>query len=1034
MARLRHSVLSFAAVLAGAAVLGPLSPPARGSVAAADTADDQYAVASGHFRAKRWELAAEEFERFLQFWPEHHQAPAARFYLGEARMELRQFDAARKVLRELAPNRSFPFHARVLFRIGQASWRLGDDADARRELAAFLDAYPKDLLCELALPYLADSHLALGQFQEARDRYTQALDQFPDGRLTDDCRYGLARALEKLGDVSRAIELYRILADTPTSDLADDAQLNLGARLFEARQYQEAANVLEQLPRKFPESTLVPAAQLNEGWARYQLGQYAEAAALFTRLTDHAEFGPEAQYWQGLSYKAMRRWDECIRVLLAAAQNEEQRLAAHAEFQAADAMMQNRQYVNALEHFTHVAARWPQAAVADDSLYYACQAHYQLQQYDDVLAQADQLARQYPKSPLAASARILVGQTYIAKAQYREAVAALQPVVNAQRADPVARFQLGLAYQQLGRHDDALKTLAPLRGGDAKDPVVAETSYRMGVSQAALGKHAEAATLLEEYLRLAAEGPLADRALARLAECYADLNQLDQARDCWHRLVEAYPQSPVTAPATGRLAEIAYERQQIELAQELFGWIVEQNATGDYAARALSGMGWCQYDRKQFAESARTLGRLLQEYPDGALAPEAALLRARALESGGNDDDALAAYAVVLDRYAKTSEAPLAALGQARLLYRTKHLKEAAAAYDRVVEQFPQLDGLDQAAYERAWAYVDLGENERANQLFLDLATRFPQSPLAPDALLNVAEANYRNKDYDQALKHLDELAEFLPKLEDAAGRDRLQEALWYRRGRIAADQQQWEAVRAPMEQLLSAFSSSALALEAQFWLAEADYRLGNNQPAEQRLRTLLSSTQIEQTPWVGTAWLRLAQVLARRKAWKDALDAVDVLKKRFPKYELTYEADYLLGRCLSSLPSPQFDQAREAFQRCIASPQGNKTETAAQAQFMIGETYFHQRDYKRAFREFLRVEPLYDYPVWQAAGLLEAGKCAEELAKAADSPREARRHWQQAADLYEQILKHPEYSKTEFADQAGQRLTAVKELAQSRG
>ena len=46
--------------------------------------------------------------------------------------------------------------------------------------------------------------------------------------------------------------------------------------------------------------------------------------------------------------------------------------------------------------------------------------------------------------------------------------------------------------------------------------------------------------------------------------------------------------------------------------------------------------------------------------------------------------------------------------------------------------------------------------------------------------------------------------------------------------------------------------------------------------------------------------------------------------------------------------------------------------DLAARAQLMRGETYFHQKNYPEAKREFLKVHVLYQAPVWQAAALLE--------------------------------------------------------------
>ena len=83
-------------------------------------------------------------------------------------------------------------------------------------------------------------------------------------------------------------------------------------------------------------------------------------------------------------------------------------------------------------------------------------------------------------------------------------------------------------------------------------------------------------------------------------------------------------------------------------------------------------------------------------------------------------------------------------------------------------------------------------------------------------------------------------------------------------------------------------------------------------------------------------------------------------------------------------------------------------------AQWMIGETYFHQKNYEAAVREYLRLEILYAYPTWQAGALLQAGKCHQRLGEA-----------KQAAELYRQILKN--YSKTPFAEQAATLLSAME-------
>ena len=120
------------------------------------------------------------------------------------------------------------------------------------------------------------------------------------------------------------------------------------------------------------------------------------------------------------------------------------------------------------------------------------------------------------------------------------------------------------------------------------------------------------------------------------------------------------------------------------------------------------------------------------------------------------------------------------------------------------------------------------------------------------------------------------------------------------------------------------------------------------------------------------------------------------------------YEVDYLLGRCLASQAS--FQSAREAYGQVIGSPVGGKSETAAMAQWMIGESYLHQQRYEEAIRAYLRVEILYDFPHWQAAGLLQAGKCYEIQGSRSEAVR-----------LYARLLN--EYPDSTYAVEASKLL-----------
>jgi cellulose synthase operon protein C len=164
---------------------------------------------------------------------------------------------------------------------------------------------------------------------------------------------------------------------------------------------------------------------------------------------------------------------------------------------------------------------------------------------------------------------------------------------------------------------------------------------------------------------------------------------------------------------------------------------------------------------------------------------------------------------------------------------------------------------------------------------------------------------------------------------------------------------------------------------------------------------------------WLVMIPLRHGQILARTGRWTEALEVARQVDQQFGEFPQRYELDYLLGRCWMS--QAQMSTARDHFRRVVDSPIGGHTETAAMAQWMIGETYFLQKNYDEALRAYHRVESLFGYRRWQAAALLQAGKC-----------REMKRQAPQAIELYRQVAE--QFADTRFAKQAVERLQALGE------
>lgn len=403
------------------------------------------------------------------------------------------------------------------------------------------------------------------------------------------------------------------------------------------------------------------------------------------------------------------------------------------------------------------------------------------------------------------------------------------------------------------------------------------------------------------------------------------------------------------------------------------GW----SASDDPFDRAAASFG-----NRQWRAAAEQFERFAAERPDDPRKNAAVFFVAEARQELGQFEAAEKGYHAYLKAEPKGEFSARAAFRLGEAFYLQGKTQDA----QRELKRFAADHAKDPLC---ASALVYLGElaaarsddqsaaNETA-KYFEESLRRFPKGPLAADAQYNLARLKHRSGDLAGAAKAFEKLAADWPK------------------SALAADARK-AAARLRMESLLEQ--------------AEAAYRSGEFEKAEPLYEKAAAAILDAKDPRRATISLRKAQILATRRNWSEALKAAQKIVEEHPDFAEQYEVDFLIGRCRAA--SADFDAARAAYAKAVASPAAKGTETAALAQWMIGESYFHQKNFEAALREYSNEGPLSEYPTWQAASLLQAAKCREHLGQPAE-----------AAQAYERLLR--DYSKTPFVDEARKRLAAL--------
>jgi TolA-binding protein len=944
------------------------APAAARAKAGARPVPEALNFANALFHDRRYELAAEQYERFLKDAPAGPDADAARFGLANARLFQGQYARARTefeaFLKAVPAGHSNALTAQ--YRVGETSYMLGDLPAARRALERFTAAASaaagghRNL--ETAWPYLGEVCLRMHDLPRARQAYEQSLKLHPRGRLADRARFGLGRTLALQGKTAEAVKLLTELAEHGGGDWTDRAWLQIGQAELEAGRLAEAVQAFETLERVAPRSPLVPESRLSRADALVKLDRRDDAEKQLRTLLDEAppNLAAQAAFSLGTAQLGWGKPAEAIETLDQAAKRfADTAMAPALVFRSAEAAQKLGKSDDARARFLKAAELDPKHAWADDALIRA--ARIALEARDNAAARtlADSFATRFPDSPLRGDAHLIAGQAAYAEGHAREAIAILRAALAEDKPAPetaqAALYYLGLAYRADGQKAKAEEVLDSLAKTPAA-PAAANAQYLVGQAHFEAKRYAEAIPALEKYLEGNPQGEVAANALTFIVWARLELGQLDEAAGALAQLAERAPRA-ASLPAT-----------RLRLA-------------------------WALLEKDRAAEAAAAFAALLATAPDDRLAPEAALGRGQALRAAKQNDEALKAFALVSEKYPKTEQATQADLARARLLVDAKRPAEAAELFARYLENRPETaSGPSWAApdgvlSEWAWALVDAGKPAEADPVFARLLKEHPESTQAADARLVLAQSAYDARKYDEAVALLEPLA-----AEGSKAPARLVPPALFLLARTQDKRKDLDAAAQALDRLNRDFPDHRYRREARFLRADVALRQGDAKAAEAEFAALAAEPPAETDPERFGVVVRRGRIrsLVALKRWKDVLEAADAFKKETPRDLLVAEVDYDRGRALQQLA--RFDEARAAYQAVIDARKGG--DLAARAQLMRGECYFWQKNYKEALLEYFRVAKLYDAPTWQAAALLEAGKVYERLDQ-----------WAVAAETYQELL-----------------------------
>ncbi len=995
-----------------------------------------------------YDLAADEWQKFLDKFPGDALAAKARHYLGVCQLLEKKYpEAAASFERVLREHPDSELADASYLNLGLAQYSLAQAGktesydQAAATLKALVEKFPQSEELPEALYYLGEALYARDKKQAAAEAYEQLSSKFAQSPRRAEGLYALGVTRQDLGQAEPAAAAFdKFLKDYPKHSLrnevvlrraevlfvqgnhaaaekwfasaaaakdfshADLAAMRQAASLVAQKKFAEAASLYGAIPTRFPQSTQRPAALLAAGNNYFQLGQWDDALNAFAEVAKSADpLALEATHGLARTYLKQQQPVQALaaidRVLPKVKGNEQE---PQLRLDRADALYElTERRAEAGAAYAELAKQFPQHSLAPQALYMAAFTSLGLGDYPAAANFGAEFLKVYADDPLSPDVRYIAAEAALQQKQYAAATAAYRELLAKfpEHADAAAwTVRLGLALYLDGKFADVVAALSPRAPGLEPAALAAEGRFLLGSAQAELGQHDAAIQSLQSSLAADATGPRADEALLAVATAYHQNGQATEALAALRKLTSELPQSTRLERAYALLGDYSAQAGDFASAAKDYQHLLATWPQSDLASHALFGLAGAQLSQQDFPAASAALTKFIDAYPQDPSAGKARYARAVARERVRDYPAALEDLETLLASNPPVGERSDALYLQGLCFAGLQQWEPAAEAFRGLLKGDPTYSAADKVLYELAWALKSAGNEDEAVVTFGQLAEQHPTSSLAAESFYHLGEAAYGAKEFARAAENYQAAAE-------KAGGKELGEKAAHKRGWALYQQGELARAVAAFQKQLADFPDGPLAADAQFMVGEALFAQNQHEAAVAAYEKSFARPSGNPT-FQALASLHAGQSLAQQQKWEASLKLLDDAIARLGETAYLPELQYESGWALQNLGKP--DEALARYEQVVAQ---TDREVSARARFMIGEILFEKKQYKEAIRNFFKVAYGYGYPesppamqVWQANASYEAARCFEVL-KMVD---QARKSYQEVVNKYPQSDKVP--------------------------
>ena len=519
-----------------------------------------YTLAYTQIDLGRNDDAAASLELLSSRYPESDYSRNLGLALAEVYYDLESYDRAIDEIERRLPFLEGDTRDRAIFLQAESYNQEGRRREAEEAYLRIIDGSAESAYVRPALFGLGWNLYETESYEEAADYFERAAEG-SDDVLSEKAVYYAGVSRKLANEPERAVELFqRYVGQWPDGRLAEYALYELAVTFYEQEMWSQAQQAFRDFIERFENSILLDEANYLFGNTYAALGNFNQALAYFDRALSYANIPPELArevafqrawllYRSGAYSAAGPAFHTFYR------QNGDSDRAGQALFWAADSYYQAEAYDRAVDLYNDYLRAYRNGENAEAARYALAWVFFKNKEYNRAADAFEAFLDSYQGSGRSdmyrTDARLRLADSYYALKRFPEAIRTYNEVAS--EGGDYALFQIGQAYSNAGRLDEALRTFTRLISNYPQSEWRWEAQYQLGYLNFMNQQYDLAIQEYEKILQAVPRELLAAKAQYGIGDAHFNAGRMREAADAYRRVIEFYPDSPYAADAASSI-------------------------------------------------------------------------------------------------------------------------------------------------------------------------------------------------------------------------------------------------------------------------------------------------------------------------------------------------------------------------------------------------------------------------------------------------------------------------------------------------